>query len=243
MVQPDAVAAIPAWGYHGGESRLYYPDYFRWASACGSCISVSTRIYRGQEGFAHAQCLFVYDRVGFFKIVEQSFAGVFSSRSSTKFEPFVPLVIGIGEHDPTADCGGRTPSCGGFCRPVRAMAEPVGRFVVVVVHDDDAVEPFEVGFVQRTGAVREFVTAPGGRASADRAGCRRVPNRCRPNRLRCCRSALGERPACGKSLSAAGGGRYCPGRQKGFWFSSEDKDSASRSAEPNLFGFAEAPLV
>ena len=49
-------------------------------------------------------------------------------------------------------------------------AEPVGRFVVVVVHDDDAVEPFEVGFVQRTGAVREFVTASGGGTPHPRIG-------------------------------------------------------------------------
>jgi len=48
--------------------------------------------------------------------------------------------------------------------------EPVGRFVVVVVHDDDAVEPFEVGFAQRTGAVREFVTAPGGGTPHPRIG-------------------------------------------------------------------------
>ena len=52
----------------------------------------------------------------------------------------------------------------------RDGASRLGRFVVVVVHDDDAVEPFEVGFVQRTGAVREFVTASGGGTPHPRIG-------------------------------------------------------------------------
>lgn len=53
-------------GYHGGESRLYYPDYFSLGVGVRFmhlCFDAGYTV--AKKGFAHAQCLFVYDRVGF----------------------------------------------------------------------------------------------------------------------------------------------------------------------------------
>ena len=88
-VQPDAVAAIPrgvSWRrvaavlprlFFAGRRRAVHAPLFR------------RGIYRGQEGFAHAQCLFVYDRVGFLRSSSNP-SQASSSRSSTSSNPSCP---------------------------------------------------------------------------------------------------------------------------------------------------------
>ena len=106
------------------------------------------------------------------QIVEQSAATVLQ-QIENQFEPFMSFVIGVGDMAPLRRMPAEFDHAVDFPARLACRRHAVYGFIVVVIHDDDPVEPFEIRLPQRPCPVCQFISAL--RRSTPHAPVRQIP--------------------------------------------------------------------